>query len=432
MSDPVWPFIKQRPKAGYVNNPNWTSEAASEDDHNPCGYWLFNDIMLTHILYGAGSDMGGQLAQGDWDFYSEFLKISDITDWIMLAAGGFHTLALRANGDLWGCGTSTSGEIAAENKTVYYEELTKSTGSGFSAIAAGRYHSLALKFDGSLWATGSNLQNQLGIPAIGTNVNAFTQVGTDTDWIMITTGSGSWFSAALKSDGTIWSWGENDNGQLGQGDTTTRDVPTQIGSDSDWIELSAGEAHLLARKVDGTIYGVGFNSFGQLGLGDNTGISNITQIGSDSDWARVYGGEYFSYAQKTNGTIYSTGDNDDGQLGQGNNDPLNIFTQVGSSSWDYLSLGQSGAHMLALDNSRNLSTVGRNNRGQLGIGTFDNTNILASVNFNNIIATAAGQFHSLLIKEVSIGTSVDPVWPFVRQTNKDNETPSKGFWSKTT
>uniref|UniRef100_UPI003FA75F2E RCC1 domain-containing protein n=1 Tax=Rhabdothermincola sp. TaxID=2820405 RepID=UPI003FA75F2E len=118
------------------------------------------------------------------------------------------------------------------------------------------------------------------------------QVGTGTDWVTVAAGSGH--SLAVKRDGTLWSWGYNFSGELGLGDTTDRNTPQQVGTGSDWASVAAGSysEHSLAIKTDGTLWAWGHNGDGQLGLGDTTFRYTPQQVGTGTNWVRVAAGGY--------------------------------------------------------------------------------------------------------------------------------------------
>src|SRR3989337_2999238 len=131
-----------------------------------------------------------------------------------------------------------------------------------SQIAAGSYHTLAIKSDGTLWAWGYNYSGQLGD---GTTSNKTTpvQIGTGTNWSQIA--AGGYHTLAIKSDGTLWAWGGNSFGQLGDGTSSDyKTTPVQIGTGTNWSQIAAGGYHTLAIKSDGTLWAWG-NYYGQLG-----------------------------------------------------------------------------------------------------------------------------------------------------------------------
>ena len=191
-------------------------------------------------------------------------------------------------------------------------------------------HTLATKTDGTLWSWGSGT-------ALGHGDIIFksspVQVGTDTNWKNISAGSS--FSFAIKTNGTLWSWGSNGQGQLGQNDTTTKSSPVQVGTDTDWKYVAAGASATLAIKENGTLWAWGRNSttspVSQLGLNDTIFRSSPVQVGTDADWEYIFIFDT-GVAIKTNGTLWMWGQNNFGQLGQ--NDTINRSSpvQVGTAT----------------------------------------------------------------------------------------------------
>jgi alpha-tubulin suppressor-like RCC1 family protein len=163
---------------------------------------------------------------------------------------------------------------------------------------------------------GSNVQNQLGIGQSGGLWSRSTpgQVGALTNWARVD--CGVYQTLALKTDGTLWAvGGDNTYGQLGLNDTASRSSPVQIGTSTTWASFSTGTFHVAAIKTDGSLYTWGRNNVGQLGQGNTTNLSNPTQVGTGTDWASVLAFGNSTLALKTNSTLWGWGLNTSGQLG---------------------------------------------------------------------------------------------------------------------
>jgi alpha-tubulin suppressor-like RCC1 family protein len=181
--------------------------------------------------------------------------------------------------------------------------------------------------------------------------------------------SGAYHTVAIAGDGTLWSWGYNNSGQLGDATLIDKNVPTKIGTDNDWVAIGTGHYHSFGIKSNGTLWAWGYNNYGQLGRGSNGNGTNLlspTQIGTDTNWQSVTGGEFFTLATKTDGTLWSAGKNTNGQLGINNLTDQNVFQQVGTDTdWNKIACGRS--HSLALKTNGVLYLWGANGGGQLGL-----------------------------------------------------------------
>jgi alpha-tubulin suppressor-like RCC1 family protein len=229
-------------------------------------------------------------------------------------------------------------------------------------------HKLQIRSDGTLWVWGYNNNGQLGLGDTADRLVP-VQAGTDTDWVSVAAGgyAGVGHSLALKDDGTLWAWGYNNYGQLGLGDTANRTSPTQVGTDTDWVSVTVGRHHSLAIKADGTLWVWGYNVFGQLGQGDTVNRTSPTQVGTDTDWAQAAGNGYSSYAIKTGGALWTWGYNYYGQLGLGDTANRTSPTQVGTDTdWVTVQSGESFAMGIRSDGT--LWAWGDNTAGQLGQG----------------------------------------------------------------
>ena len=233
-----------------------------------------------------------------------------------------------------------------------------------TSLAGGGESSLLIKPDGSLWAWGDNDHGQLGVGDTTTRAMAWP-VGTSTDWAGVA--CGDYHSLAVKTDGTLWAWGANASGQLGLGDTTDRTAPVQVGTSSGWATMACGDAYSMAIRSDGSLWAWGANASGQLGLGDTVTRTAPVQVGSDSDWAAVSCGSQFTVALKTDGTLWAWGADNHGQLGLGTTTAHSSPVQVGTDS-DWTAVGCGDADVEALKSDGSLWAWGYNDYGQLGQG----------------------------------------------------------------
>jgi alpha-tubulin suppressor-like RCC1 family protein len=225
----------------------------------------------------------------------------------------------------------------------------------FQSVSTHYQHSLALKTDGSLWSWGSNIYGELGS---GSTLNSYTpqRIGNATDWAKIFAESSKSF--VIKNNGTLWACGDGDG--LGMGGNGNVNVLTQVGSDNDWDFVTAG-AGTIALKTNGTLWGWGYNVFGQLNLGAASVQLTPIQISTETNWMKVVAGSNFTLAIKTNGTLWACGLNDKRQLGDGTNTNRFNFVQIGTdNNWSDLATGFLFKHSFAIKTDGTLWGWGSN------------------------------------------------------------------------
>ncbi|MCB9335785.1 MAG: T9SS type A sorting domain-containing protein [Flavobacteriales bacterium] len=327
--------------------------------------------------------------------------------WQSVAAGKIHSGAIKSNGTLWMWGWNNDGQLG--NSTNSPSSIPMQIGvennwlklavseNAVIADGTGGKHSMAIKTDGTLWAWGLNTFGQLGNNSI-ISINEPTKIGNDTIWKDVALGPHH--TLAIKTDGTLWAWGNNQYGQLGINSTTDAHVPTQIGTDTDWDKIATGSQHCLAIKTNGTLWSWGRNNYYQLGFfNDNTNKLIPTKIGSDTDWANITVGGDFSFATKTNNTLWGWGRNDYGQLGLGNNSSYHpIPEQIGTqTNWAKIDAGNS--HMLAIKLDESVWGWGYNYDGELAQGnnTFMITSPVQLSSLSNIKYISSGGYCGMSI-----------------------------------
>jgi alpha-tubulin suppressor-like RCC1 family protein len=272
-----------------------------------------------------------------------------------IAAGSNHTVALRG-GSLWYWGYDHSTPIIS---IANPRPVQSSTDTDWALVSAGWLLTLGLRTDGSLWGWGTNTFGQLGD---GTTVtkSSLEHIGTDSNWALVS--ASNEHAAALKTDGSLYTWGLDGYGE----GPFNRGHPTYVGTD--WASVSAGGEHTIGIKTDGSLWAWGKNSNGQLGDGTNTNRTSPVPIGTDTGWAYVSAGYNYTVALKADGSLCAWGANTYGQLGDGTTvDQTSPKCLSGNQGWAMVSAG--GGHTLALKTDGSLWAWGQNDSGQLGDAT---------------------------------------------------------------
>lgn len=421
-------------------------------------------ILATNALYLVGSNNAGQLGDNSIISKSSAVQIGG-TDWVDVFCHGDATYAQKTDGTLWAWGSNGSGQLGqgvTNNKN--YSSPVQITGTTWAAISGGQGNGLASKTDGTLWTWGGAASGQLGnnttqiyagiqasspvqvgsdntwtayatglynvaginagalytwgwgeYGSFGTNVSTGyrsspTQVGSGTNWSSVTVGG--FYGLAIKTDGTLWAWGYNNNGSLGTNNIIDRSSPVQVGSQTDWTYISAssgtviglrgssaygwgfngngqlstgglesrsspvqisgtwssiqsGASYFLGIRSNGSLWGCGRNLYGQLGTNDTVDRSDQVQIGSDTNWAYVSACSNVSAAIKTNGTLWTWGWNQNGALGDNTTVNKSSPIQIGSdTNWSKVYVLLSAVIAIKTDGS--IWSWGQNDAGQLG------------------------------------------------------------------
>lgn len=374
---------------------------------------------------------------------------------IKFSGGGTHGIGLKNDGTVWTWGWNYYGQLGngTTNDRNIPGLVRMSNGDPLQsiiAISAGYCYSVALKNDGTIYTWGYNSAGQLGN---GTTTQSTYPVqvklnnGTAlTNITAIATGSS--FCIALKSDGTVWAWGQNSSGQLGDGTTSGRLNPVQVKLNStvvltNIVAIAAGNQHCIALKSDGTILTWGANNYGQLGngstskstypvqvkLSNGTALSNITTIAAGTDHCITL---------NANGTVWTWGANSYGQLGNGTSgtgtnqkNPVQVILNNGTVLINIIKISGGGDHSRALRNDNTLWSWGSNNCSELGNGLKVSQNfpvqmqLSAGTILTDVCDLYDGDSQSYIVKSNGIilacgnnicgqlgdGTRVSPIYP---------------------
>ncbi|WP_214176244.1 hypothetical protein [Geomobilimonas luticola] len=330
-----------------------------------------------------------------------------------VAAGNSHALAVKPDGSVWAWGHNWYGQLGdgtsgfGNYKTTPVQVSGLGAGSGVIAVVATYDSSLALKSDGSVVAWGHNNSGQLGD---GTKVDkptpvAVTGLGAGSGVIAIA--AGKYYFLALKSDGTVWAWGDNAYYQLGDGTGTQRSVPVQVSGLTGAVAIVAGGQHSFAVKTDGSVWAWGYNGYGELGDGSNMPKSSPVQVstmGPGSDVIALACGFSHSLAVKADGSVWAWGYNWYGQLGDGTDGPgsdKNSPVQVVAPGSGASAVAAARHSSLLLKDDGSVLAWGDNSSGQLGDTTTTKRTTPVPVSGlganSGVIAVSAGEaiFQSL-------------------------------------
>jgi len=295
---------------------------------------------------------------------------NDSFSWKMVSVGSIHTMAIRSDNTLWGWGTNTSGQLGIGTVTgTYINPIQIGTYNSWSQVSAGGSFSAALRADGSIWSWGANVDGELGYGSLATSSSP-VQIGTSS-WTQVYASGNQ--MAAIRLDGSVWCWGYGLAGEIGNGAAANVSAPTRIAgtaSTSSFVQVSVGGA-VAAITITGALWAWGWNIGGQVGNGtqnSGTNISSPVLIGSSS-WAVVACGGTHTAAITSTGALFTWGLNNNGQLGSNlpTTSARSSPVQVGTSSWTQVTVGTDRVQALTITGA--LFAWGLNSSGQLGDGT---------------------------------------------------------------
>ncbi len=315
-------------------------------------------------VFGFGYNGNGQLGNGSTFSTSVPTAVSGVAAVQQISSGANHSLVVTKDGTVQAWGFNDSGQLGISSQTPSANNPVDVAGLGFiTAVAAGRHHSLALKADGTVWAWGLNTDGQLGDGSMVLSRSTPAQIPSLSGVVAIA--AGNRHSLALLGNGNVMVWGANDAGQLGDGSNTKRTTPV-LAAIANVASIAAGGAHSLIVKRDGTAWAWGANGFGQLGNGNTANSASpvaLTALGAGV--GLIAAGENHSLAVKSRGGLFSWGSNLNGQLGDGLSLSRSIPFAVANRT-DTVAIAAGGRHSAAIDITGTLFVWGDNYFGQVG------------------------------------------------------------------
>jgi alpha-tubulin suppressor-like RCC1 family protein/translation initiation factor IF-1 len=353
--------------------------------------------------YISGYNNFGQMASNNVTAYQVLTSYLNKNIWDVntvnhVSFGRENTYIIRSDGTLWATGNGAQGRLG-NNQVNSQSSPIQIAGTNWACVAGGWYYCTATKTDGTMWSWGQSNNGYLGNGAVSPwpSVSSPVQVGSGNTW---PTQRGKMCSGqhtlAVKTDGTLWGWGRGTLGQLGNDSTNNSNSPVQIGSDNTWgyatvsrRDDTTGQQFSAAVKTDGTLWMWGHNTDGVLGqnlsIASLQGTSSPVQVGSNNNWKWVKAGNGNVWAVKTDNTLWGWGNNFYGQLGQNNNIHRSSPVQITGSTFNFTDIDQfsiSWRHGLVTDVNEDLYFTGENVWGEGALGYTGNKNVLTQVSSN--------------------------------------------------
>jgi len=334
--------------------------------------YMEKQYFIDYVLYGWGLNRFGQIGNGTADYYGvtdPAPVLFNINNWKQITSGTRSSAGIKSDGSLWTWGFNSYGELG-DNTTAHRSSpiQTVAAGTNWKQVMSGFYHTAAVKLDGTLWAWGLGTSGELGDNSVVSKSSPVQTVAGGGSWSTVACGNGH--TAAVKLDGTLWLWGSNYYGQLGDNTTISKSSPVQtIAGGGSWSTVACGDGHTAAVKLDGTLWLWGSNGSGQ--LGDNTTISKsspVQTIDGQNTWSiglNKLSCSTHTTAIKADGTLWVWGYNYHGQLGDNTTTSKSspVQTITGGGIWSRVSSGDS--HTAAIKTDGTLWVWGYNYYGNL-------------------------------------------------------------------
>lgn len=317
-------------------------------------------------VWAFGSNTYGQLGDGTQTDRLTPVRVQGLTDVKEAATDEYSSFVLKSDGTVWAWGENSAGQLG--DGTLERKLTPVMIFNNAKSIAAGEHFTLVIDNNGDVWSWGYNPCGQLGD---GTTVQRNVPAKILGLSNIVAVSAGEWNGMALQSDGSVWIWGGNKYGIMAEGNIDNPYIPhppTKIQGLNNIVAISMGYFHAMALKSDGTIWTWGDNGFGELGNDTIIASYQPTQVQNINTVVAIGAGGNQSVALKKDGTVWMWGDNKYGQLGDGTLTERHLPVLV-QNLYNVTHIGAGDVHTLALKQDGTLWSWGRNQSGELGDGT---------------------------------------------------------------
>ena len=378
-----------------------SDEFGDIEDYFVTDYWLIDQFVGDQLFTWGRNDLGHL---GDNTTTQRGIPVTTFaggTTWKQVASGGYHTAAIKTDGSLWVWGRNNRGQLGDFSNTNRSTPVTTfAGGNDWKQVTCGGFHTAAIKTDGSLWTWGFGNNGQLGTNDTTNRSTPVTTFAGGNNWKQVSMSNRCRHSAAIKTDGTLWIWGNGNNLGINLfGDANSRNTPvTTFVGGNNWKQVSVGYEFTAAVKTDGSLWTWGRGTEGQ--LGDNNAITRstpVTTFAGGNNWKSVACSGHTA-AIKTDGSLWTWGYNNSGQLGTSNttwrSTPVTTF--AGGNNWKQVTCGNRHTGAIKTDGtlwvwgSDDFNALGTNGAGNRNtpVTTFAGGNNWKQVSFGDVYSTA--------------------------------------------
>ncbi len=328
-------------------------------------------------LYCWGSNTYGELGTGDLQARNSPTPLDAGTGWAEVGVGYDATCARKADGTVWCWGDNTNGRLGQGPGGARRVPGKVILPNAAVALSMHFQHACVIGSDATLRCWGMNTEGQLGLddgfPGSG-DQNLPVLVSGGGQWRVVSAGQGH--TCGIRTDNSLWCWGRNMPPVLGLPGGSPGQIrrPTQVGTDTDWMQVVATQSSTCALKAGGQLW-----CWGAAYEAGTREIFGIERIGTDGDWRAVSNETFSVCGIKASNTLWCMGRNVEGQLGTGDTVDQYTLVQIGSGTWRSVAVGR--FHHCAVDLAGGLFCTGRNEEGQLGLGDNVRRNVLTPVRF---------------------------------------------------